>query len=174
MTGEAGVNSDITYVYVFAGVAIFILLIACFNFTNLSTARSLSRAKEVGLRKVVGAERSQLVKQFLGEAGFFAIISLAIALVIAFLVLPVFNQLSERQLSLDLNRNLSLVIMLFLLVLFVGLLAGIYPAVILSSFKPVEVLKGKIFRTSKKISFGKVLVTLQFVVSIVLIAATTK
>lgn len=172
MTGEIGVNSDIAYVYVFAGVAIFILLIACFNFTNLSTARSLSRAKEVGLRKVVGAERSQVVKQFLGEAGFFAMISLVIALGIAYLVLPVFNQLSERELSLDLNRNLSLVIMLFLLVLFVGLLAGIYPAVILSSFKPVEVLKGKLFKTGKKISFGRVLVTLQFVVSIVLIAAT--
>jgi len=172
MTGEVGVNSDIAYVYVFAGVAIFILLIACFNFTNLSTARSLSRAKEVGLRKVVGAERSQLVKQFLGEAGFFAMISLAIALAIAYLVLPVFNQLSERELSLNLNRNLSLVVMLFLLVLFVGLSAGIYPAVILSSFKPVEVLKGKLFKTTKKISFGRVLVTLQFVVSIVLIAAT--
>jgi putative ABC transport system permease protein len=88
------------------------------------------------------------------------------------LVLPVFNQLSERQLSLDLNRNLSLVIMLFLLILFVGLLAGIYPAVILSSFKPVEVLKGKLFKTGKKMSFGRILVTLQFVVSIVLIAAT--
>ena len=172
MTGEVGVNSDIAYVYVFAGVAIFILLIACFNFTNLSTARSLSRAKEVGLRKVVGAERSQLVKQFLGEAGFFAMISLVIALAIAYLVLPVINQLSERELSLDLNGNLSLVVMLFLLVLFVGLSAGIYPAVILSSFKPVEVLKGKLFKTSKKISFGRVLVTLQFVVSIVLIAAT--
>ena len=172
MTGEIGINSDIAYVYVFAGVAIFILLIACFNFTNLSTARSLSRAKEVGLRKVVGAERSQLMKQFLGEAGLFAIISLAIALVIAYVVLPVFNQLSDRQLNLDLNQNLPLVFMLFLLVLFVGLLAGIYPAVILSSFKPVEVLKGKIFRSAKKISFGKILVTLQFVVSIVLIAAT--
>src|SRR5262245_32051386 len=87
MTGEIGVNSDIAYVYVFAGVAIFILLIACFNFTNLSTARSLSRAKEVGLRKVVGAEKSQLIKQFLGEAGFFAIISLGFALVVAYLVL---------------------------------------------------------------------------------------
>lgn len=172
MTGEVGANSDIAYVYVFAGVAIFILLIACFNFTNLSTARSLSRAKEVGLRKVVGAERSQLVKQFLGEAGFFAVISLVIALAIAYLALPVFNQLSERQLSLDLNRNLSLVIMLFLLVLFVGLSAGIYPAAILSSFKPVEVLKGKLLKTGKKISFGRILVILQFVVSIVLIAAT--
>src|SRR5688572_1768575 len=172
MIGEVGVNSDIAYVFVFAGVAIFILLIACFNFTNLSTARSLSRAKEVGLRKVVGAERSQLVKQFLGEAGFFAMISLVITLGIAYLVLPVFNQLSERQLSMDLNQNISLVIMLILLVLFVGLLAGIYPAVILSSFKPVEILKGKLFKTGRKISFGRILVTLQFVVSIVLIAAT--
>lgn len=172
MTGEIGVNSDITYVYVFAGVAIFILLIACFNFTNLSTARSLSRAKEVGLRKVVGAEKSQLIKQFLGEAGFFAIISLGFALVVAYLVLPVFNQLSERQLSLSFTRDYSLGIMLLLLILFVGLLAGIYPAVILSSFRPVEALKGKIFKVRKKFSFGRILVTLQFVVSIVLIAAT--
>ncbi len=172
MTGEIGANSDIAYVYVFAGVAIFILLIACFNFTNLSTARSLSRAKEVGLRKVVGAEKSQLIKQFLGEAGFFALISLGFALILAYLVLPVFNQLSERQLSLSFTRDYSLGIMLLLLILFVGLLSGIYPAVILSSFKPVEVLKGKIFKVRKKLSFGRILVTLQFVVSIVLIAAT--
>jgi putative ABC transport system permease protein len=172
MTGEIGVNSDIAYVYVFAGVAIFILLIACFNFTNLSTARSLSRAKEVGLRKVVGAEKRQLIKQFLGEAGFFAIISLGFALIVAYLVLPLFNQLSERQLSLSFTKNYSLGILLLLLILFVGLLAGIYPAVILSSFKPVEVLKGKIFKVRKKLSFGRILVTLQFVVSIVLIAAT--
>ena len=172
MTGEIGANGDIAYVYVFAGVAIFILLIACFNFTNLSTARSLSRAKEVGLRKVVGAEKSQLIKQFLGEAGFFAVISLGFALMVAYLVLPLFNQLSERQLSLNFTRDYSLGIMLLLLVVFVGLLAGIYPALILSSFKPVEVLKGKIFKIRKKLSFGRLLVTLQFVVSIVLIAAT--
>jgi len=172
MVGEIGVNSDIVYVYVFAGVAIFILLIACFNFTNLSTARSLSRAKEVGLRKVVGAGKGQLLKQFLGESAFFAMISLVFAVIIAFLILPVFNQLSDRQLNIDFSRNYPLIIMLVLLILFVGLLAGLYPAVILSSFKPVQVLKGKLFKTRKNVSFGKILVTLQFVVSIVLIAST--
>src|SRR5260221_1427117 len=172
MIGEIGVNSDIVYVYVFAGVAIFILLIACFNFTNLSTARSLSRAKEVGLKKVVGASKVQLLKQFLGETAFFAIISLLFAIIIAFLILPVFNWLSDRQLSIDLHHNYPLIIMLLLLILFVGLLAGLYPAAILSSFKPVQVLKGKLFKTRKNVSFGKILVTLQFVVSIVLIAST--
>jgi len=172
MTGEIGVNSDIVYVYVFAGVAIFILLIACFNFTNLSTARSLSRAKEVGLRKVVGASKAQLLKQFLGETAFFAVISLVFAVIIAFLILPVFNQLSDRQLSIDFRQNYPLIIMLLLLILFVGLLAGLYPAAILSSFKPVQVLKGKFFKSGKGVSFRKILVTLQFVVSIALIAST--
>jgi len=172
MAGEIGVNSDIVYVYVFAGVAMFILLIACFNFTNLSIARSLSRAKEVGLRKVVGASKIQLIKQFLGETAFFAIISLVFAVIIAFLILPFFNQLSDRQLSIDFSQNYPLMIMLLLLILFVGFLAGLYPAAVLSSFKPVQVLKGKLFKTRKNVSFGKILVTLQFVVSIVLIAST--
>lgn len=172
LVGEIGVNSDIVYVYVFVGVAVFILLIACFNFTNLSTARSLSRAKEVGLRKVVGASKVQLLKLFLGETAFFAIISLVFAVIIAFLILPVFNQLSDRQLYMDFSRNYSLIIMLLLLILFVGLLAGLYPATILSSFRPVEVLKGKLFKHVKGVSFRKILVTLQFVVSITLIAST--
>src|SRR6266487_130766 len=112
MTGELGVNGNIIYIYVFAGVAIFILLIACFNFTNLSTARSLTRAREVGLRKVVGADRKQLLSQFLGETTLFAFISLALALVIAFLVLPLFNQLSARELHIDFSKNYELVILL--------------------------------------------------------------
>jgi len=172
LMGEIGVNSDIVYVYVFAGVALFILLIGCFNFTNLSTARSLSRAKEVGLRKVVGASKGQLLKQFLGETAFFAIISMVFAVIIAFLILPIFNQLSDRVLHIDLYQNYPLIIVLVVLVLFVGLLAGLYPATILSSFRPVEVLKGKLFTHVKGVSFRKVLVTLQFVVSITLIAST--
>src|SRR5688572_8261400 len=172
LMGEIGVNGDIVYVYVFAGVALFILLIGCFNFTNLSTARSLSRAKEVGLRKVVGASKGQLLRQFLGETAFFAVISLVFAVIIAFLILPVFNQLSDRQLNINFRQNYPLIMMLVLLVLLVGLLAGLYPAAILSSFRPVEVLKGKLLKHVKGVSFRKVLVTLQFVVSIVLIAST--
>jgi putative ABC transport system permease protein len=172
MTGEIGVNGDITYIYVFAGVAIFILLIACFNFTNLSTARSLTRAKEVGLRKVVGAHRKQLLSQFLGETTLFAFISLILALVISFLVLPVFNQLSARELHIDFSKNYQLVILLIVLVAGVGSFAGLYPAAVLSAFKPIEVLKGKFIKGSKGVSFRKVLVTLQFVVSITLVAST--
>jgi len=172
MTGEIGINGDITYIYVFAGVAIFILLIACFNFTNLSTARSLTRAKEVGLRKVVGAHRKQLLGQFLGETILFAFISLILALVISSLVLPVFNQLSARELHIDFSKNYQLVILLIVLVAGVGAFAGLYPAAVLSAFKPIEVLKGKFMKGSKGVSFRKVLVTLQFVVSITLIAST--
>src|SRR4030095_8986090 len=129
-------------------------------------------AKEVGLRKVVGAARTQLLQQFLGETVLVAVISLILAIGIASLVLPVFNQLSERKLSMDFSTNYPLIILLILLVVTVGAFAGLYPAVVLSAFKPVEVLKGKFSRASKGVSFRKVLVTLQFVVSIVLIAAT--
>lgn len=172
LTGEIGTNSDITYVYVFAGVALFILLIACFNFTNLSTARSLARAKEVGLRKVVGAAKKQLFVQFLSESSLMAVLALLFAILLARLVLPLFNQLSGRELQLDFRHNTSLLIVLVLLVASVGMLAGLYPAAVLSAFKPVEVLKGKFTRNSKGLSFRKVLVTLQFAVSIALIAST--
>lgn len=172
MTGEIGVNGDITYIYVFAGVAIFILLIACFNFTNLSTARSLTRAKEVGLRKVVGADKKQLLGQFLGETTLFAVISLLLAIIISLVVLPLFNQLSDRDLHVDFSKNYALIITLILLVVGVGLLAGLYPAAVLSAFRPVEVLKGKFSKSSKGALFRKLLVTLQFAVSIILIAST--
>ena len=172
LSGEIGTNGDITYVYVFACVALFILLIACFNFTNLTTARSLTRAKEVGLRKVVGADKKQLLSQFLTETFLFAFGALIIAIILAYLILPVFNQLSERELNIDFSNNYSLLLLMLLLVVGVGLLAGLYPAVVLSAFKPIEVLKGKFIKSSKGVSFRKVLVTLQFVVSIALIAST--
>ena len=172
MVGELAANGDIRYIYIFAGVALFILLIACFNFTNLSTARSLTRAKEVGLRKVVGADKRQLFTQFLGETTLFAVISLLIGIAIASLVLPVFSRLSERTLFIDFTKNYALIVVLICLVVVVGLLAGLYPSTVLSAFKPIEVLKGKFVRGSKGVSFRKLLVTLQFVVSIVLIAST--
>jgi len=172
LIGEIDTNGDITYVYVFGGVALFILLIACFNFTNLTTARSLTRAKEVGLRKVVGAERKQLLLQFLSETFLFALIALVIAIAFAYLILPLFNQLSGRALQFDFTDNYSLLVLLLALMFGVGLLAGLYPAVVLTAFKPVEVLKGKFIKSGKGVSFRKVLVTLQFVVSIALIAST--
>src|ERR1051326_265998 len=172
MIGELGANGDIKYIYIFTGIALFILLIACFNFTNLSTARSLKRAKEIGLRKVVGAERQQLIRQFLGETIFFAVIALTLAIIIALLVLPLFNQVSGRQINFNFNNNYALISVLILLVLFVGLLAGLYPAVVLSSFKPVQVLKSQFQKVTNGVSFRKILVTLQFVISIALIAST--
>lgn len=172
LMGEIGTNSNSTYVYVFAGVALFILLIACFNFTNLSTARSLTRAKEVGLRKVVGAVKKQLFTQFLSESSLFALIALLIATIVAKLALPFFNQLSGRELQLNLQHNGVLLAVLLLLVVIVGLLAGLYPAAVLSAFKPIEVLKGKFMRSGRGVSLRKILVTLQFAVSIVLIAST--
>jgi len=172
MTGELASNGDINYVYVFAGVALFILLIACFNFSNLSTARSLTRAKEVGLRKVMGAERQQLLRQFLSETTLFAIFSLVVAVAIAYAVLPLFNRLSGRELVLDFRNNASLIFMLFVLVVSVGLVAGLYPALVLAAFRPVEVLKGKMMKNNKGIPFRKVLVVLQFTVSIGLISCT--
>ncbi|HKP32614.1 MAG TPA: ABC transporter permease, partial [Chitinophagaceae bacterium] len=171
-TGEIGTNGDITYLYIFAGVAIFVLLIACFNFTNLSTARSLTRAKEVGLRKVIGADKKQLFSQFLSETTLFAFIALILAIIICYLVLPLFNQLSGRELTIDFQKNYSLIVVLIALVAAIGLLAGLYPAAVLSAFKPIEVLKGKFSRSGKGVSFRKVLVTLQFIISIGLIAST--
>lgn len=172
MVGELGPNGDITYVYVFSGIALFVLFIACLNFMNLSTVRSLKRAKEVGLRKVVGAERSQLVGQFLTESVLIAFLALLFAIAIVALMLPVFNSLAERSLTLNFSDHLRFVGILVGLTLTVGLLSGLYPASVLSSFKPVAVLKGTFQNTGSGSSLRKILVTLQFVISIALIAST--
>jgi putative ABC transport system permease protein len=169
LDSEIEANSDITYVYIFSIIAFFVLLIACINFINLSTARSSGRAKEVGLRKVVGAQRSQLIRQFLGESILTAVISLLIAIVMVILILPKFNQFVGRILSFNLVSNLSLVFLLFLFAISVGILSGIYPALFLSAFKPVRVLKGKLDIGKKGFSFRTVLVVFQFTISIVLI-----
>jgi putative ABC transport system permease protein len=172
MTGELGENGDIMYVYVFTGIALFILLIACFNFTNLSTARSIGRAKEVGLRKVIGAQRKQLMWQFLGESVLVAVVALIVAVVIVAAVLPFFNQLAETNLKVGTGNTLQVAGFLLLMVTFAGILSGIYPAAVLSSFRPVEVLKGKFQRSVKGLSARKFLVTLQFAISIILISGT--
>ena len=169
LDSEIEANSDITYVYIFSVIAFFILLIACINFMNLATARSSGRAKEVGLRKVVGAQRSQLIGQFLGESILTAVISLFIAIIMVILILPEFNQFVGRSLSFNLMSNLFLVFLLFLFAISVGILSGIYPALFLSSFKPVRVLKGKLDIGKKRFSFRTILVVFQFTISIVLI-----
>lgn len=172
LVGELGANGDITYVYIFSGIALFVLFIACLNFMNLSTVRSLKRAREVGLRKVVGAERSQLIKQFLTESVVVAAFALVLALGIVLLVLPSFNRLAERTLTIDFTGNGGFIVLLVAVTLIAGLLSGLYPASVLSSFQPVQVLKGSFQKSGGGATLRKALVTVQFVISIALIAST--
>lgn len=169
LDSEIEANSDVTYVYVFSIIALFILLIACVNFMNLATARSAGRAREVGMRKVIGAQRNQLVRQFLSESIITATISLLIAMGLVFLALPKFNQFVGRELSLNLSADISLILSLLFIAIFVGLFSGIYPAVFLSAFKPIRVLKGNLDAGKKGFTFRTVLVVFQFAISIILI-----
>lgn len=172
LTAELGPNGNIQYVYIFGAVALFILLIACINFMNLSTARSANRAQEVGIRKVLGTQRKNLIFQFLTESTITVIISLLIAIGIAYLVLPLFNDISTKSLSINSLFTGGTLIVLILLPLIVGILAGSYPAFFLSSFKPIAVLKGKMVMGSRSGYIRSGLVVFQFFVSIVLITGT--
>jgi putative ABC transport system permease protein len=170
-TADIGGHGDIQYVYIFSAVALFILVIACINFMNLSTARSVKRAREVGMRKVIGAYRMQLVGQFLAESILLSFIALTLAVVACQLLLPVFNEIAGKQLALSL-RSSQIWMFLIAISLVTGLIAGSYPALYLSSFKPVNVLKGT-FKTGKgAVSFRQALVVIQFTLSIVLITGT--
>ena len=171
-TGELGVNGNIQYVYIFSAVALFILFIACINFMNLSTARSSNRAKEVGIRKVLGSEKGKLVGQFLVESITVALISTLLALLIAYLLLPYYNDLAGKSITLiPLFKN-RLLPGLILLPLLVGLIAGSYPAFYLSKFQPLTVLKGKLSVRSKKSFVRNALVVFQFATCIILIVGT--
>ncbi len=169
---EMGVNGNIQYVYIFSAVALFVLILACINFMNLSTARSASRAKEVGIRKVVGSEKKLLVRQFLTESILTTVISTVLAIGIAWLCLSWFNNLSAKQLHISDLLQPKYLAFLIALPLLVGLLAGTYPAFVLSSFNPIVVLKGKLSGGLKKSTLRNVLVVGQFTASIFLIAAT--
>lgn len=169
---EMGVNSNIQYVYIFSAVAIFILLIACVNFMNLSTARSANRAKEVGIRKVLGTERKSLISQFLAESIFTVLISMVFAITIVWLMLGYFNEMSAKEMSMKDILQPGILFVLLLLPVIVGGLAGVYPAFFLSSFKPVQVLKGKINKGFRRSTLRSGLVVFQFFTSIVLIVAT--
>ncbi len=161
----------IQYVRMFSIVAIFILLIACINFMNLTTARSLKRAKEIGVRKVVGAFRFALIKQFIGEALFIVSIAVMVSLAIVIFILPSFNQLTGKQIHIpftDVTFWLSVAGLLF----FTGLISGSYPAWYLSSFRPARVLKGSLKFSSGALWFRKGLVVFQFMLSIILIIGT--
>lgn len=165
-------NSSISFVYTYSAIALCILLIAAFNFVNLSTARSAKRAREVGMRKVLGAFRYQLVKQFLGETILFCIISLLFAVLLVRLFLPLFNSFAGKQIPLNFLIDPSILFGVMGIVLAVGILGGLYPAVFLSAFEPIRTLKGKLGAGGKSRSFRRFLVLAQFTISIVLIIGT--
>ena len=164
-------NSDIRYVYIFTSLAVFILVIACVNFMNLSTARSARRAQEVGIRKVLGAQRIQLIRQFIGESVLLSLIALAIALGLVHLLLPQFNLLSGKDLVMDYG-SAWLVPALAAITLLVGFAAGGYPAFLLSSFRPVAVLTGALKSGASHSVLRKVLITFQFSISILMMVGT--
>ncbi len=169
---EGSKNGNIGNVYVFSIIAIFILLIACINFVNLTTARSAERAKEVGIRKVVGAGRLQLARQFIGESVLLCIISFFLSVGLSMLLLPLFNQISGKVISEGIFHMPSYVLLLFGISLLIGVLAGIYPALVLSSFQPIKVLKGRFVTGSRGVLLRKGLVISQFAISIALIIGT--
>ena len=169
---ELGTNGSIQYVYIFSAIAIFILLIACVNFMNLSTARSSNRAKEVGVRKVFGSLRNNLIIQFLTESVFISLLSFLLAIGTVLLLLPLFNQLADKHISSLLLLNPLMLSGVLLLMIVVGLTAGSYPAFFLSSFRPIEVLKGKISGGFKGSAIRNVLVVFQFSISIILMIGT--
>jgi len=169
---ELGVNGDIKYVYIFSIIAAFILLIACVNFMNISTARSATRAKEVGIRKVLGSYKKGLVWQFLTESFLTTLISLIIAIGLIELLMPYFNNLIGKQLTLEYFNNPFILYSIFSVLIVIGFLAGSYPAFVLSSFKPAEVLKGKVKAGTKSGNLRSGLVVFQFTASIILIIST--
>jgi len=165
-------HGDITYVTLFSLIAFFILLIACVNFMNLATARSGNRAKEVGMRKVAGAHKVDIIRQFYGESTLLAFIALLLAVVLVWLLLPVFNNLAAKELTLDISGNLSILLGLLCIAILTGIISGSYPAFFLSAFQPVMVLKGFRLSGSKGSLFRKILVVFQFSLTILLIICT--
>jgi putative ABC transport system permease protein len=169
---EFAPNSSILYVYIFSAIAFFILGLACINFMNLATARSAKRAREVGMRKVLGAERHNLIRQFLGESTIYSLLALLVALILVRMALPVFKTISGVDLQLGTAHLIWLIPLVIGLILFTGITAGSYPAFFLSAFPPVEVLKGSRLTGTGSKRFRHVLVITQFVVSITLIIGT--
>jgi putative ABC transport system permease protein len=165
-------NGDIAYVYIFSIIALGILAVAVINFVNLATARSSSRAREVGIRKTIGSYRGQIVRQFLSETILMSFLSVLVALLVVQLLLPAFNSITGKELSVPYIQNPLTIPALLALVILVGILAGIYPAFFLASFDPVTVLKTETSGRSRKSHLRNVLVVFQFAVSIVLLIGT--
>jgi putative ABC transport system permease protein len=169
LQNEMTAPGNITQIYIFSTIAVFILLLAAINYTNLATARSMARAKEVGIKKVAGAAKRQLIVQYLSESVFTAMIALMLSFLFSMLLQPLFYQVTGKDLSL-LSSPL-LLLFLFAITIFTGIISGIYPALVLSAFKPVQVLKGSFKSTDKGILLRKTLVASQFVITIILITS---
>ena len=171
LDSEIEPNGNIDYVYVYLAVAFFILLIACINFMNLSTARSSLRSMEVGLRKVMGADRGLLIKQFLGESFVMTFFSMILALMLVYLFLPMFSDFTERPLNLNFIHHPQYLLLVVGIIAFVGFISGSYPALFLSGFTPAKVLKGAFKAGKVHERFRSVLVIGQFAISVILIVA---
>src|SRR6266496_2348348 len=169
---EAEPNGDISRVYIFGAIALFILLIACINYMNLSTARSALRAREIGIRKVIGARKKELITQFLSESVLLTWAAIFIAFALLNIFLPSLNKVSEQGLSLNILMKWQVLVPLFLSPFIVGAISGLYPALFMTSFQPVKTLKGLFNAQGSSISFRKVLVVTQFAISIILIITT--
>ena len=169
---EQGQNSDIVYVYIFASIAFLILAIACINYMNLATARSATRAKEVGMRKVFGAGKGKLINQFLVESIVLVFFALVLAVGATSLILPYFRSFTGLELEFDLFTNLPLIAVILSSAILVGVLSGSYPAFYLSSFQPLKVLKGKLTSGAKSGGLRRFLVVVQFTISVILIVST--
>jgi putative ABC transport system permease protein len=169
---ELGANSSASYVYTFSAIALFVLLIACINFMNMSTARSANRAREVGVRKVLGSSRWYLIAQFLSESLLITLCASIVAIAAAWILLPLFSEVSGKHLTITLQAFTWLIPAMLAIVLLVGLLAGSYPAFYLSAFQPINVLKGKVSTGFKGGRLRNFLVIFQFSISIFLIIGT--
>ncbi|HEX9653817.1 MAG TPA: ABC transporter permease [bacterium] len=166
-----GPSGDQRYLFIFSAVALFILLISCINFVNLSLARSTARAGEVGLRKVVGAQRPDLIKQYLGESLAVTFLSAGLAIVLSKLLLPLFNHVSGKNIELSQVGPVEIGTVA-LGILFIGILSGIYPAIFMSALNPIAVWKGKAASAGRRLHFRKTLIVMQFVISTVMIIST--
>ena len=169
---EAEEGGDISYIYIFGSVAVFMLLIACINYMNLATARSVNRAREVGVRKVMGSMRRQLIAQFITESVVMALLAMVLSLILVYALLPFFNDLANKSLSFSYILQGPVILSLLGIVFFVGVVGGSYPAFYLSGFNPINVLKGKVTARGGSALFRKVLVVFQFGISIFMLIAT--
>ena len=169
---ESEARGDISYIYIFSAVGVFMLVIACINYMNLATARSANRSKEVGVRKVMGSQRKQLIIQFITESLVIALLSLVLSLLLIFALLPLFNTLANKELPYSYMLQTPVLLSLVTIALFIGVVGGSYPAFYLSAFNPVNVLKGKLAAKGGSVLFRKILVVKQFAISIFMLIST--